>query len=532
MTIELERSTELLPELHDYPQPGTELHGPGRIRKALGALAVVTGGALGAWAALGVAQPSAERTIGPGPVEATVGWGNSVDALGISIGDTRLIGADIDVSIDLSSENVHQSIQRLGPIVETFDDEGNEAAFEAFLSEYDAEIKGLAIELGLETTGVIALGAVAGAWSTLRLLEKAKFRVRPDSHVKRIQHVAAGTVMAVLGAGAGVTYNAYQLNSEDVQKKVIRELEQPFRDYLQTGTSKMAFNLNELSSEARTQIGRWLRITNSLANTDPSAAEDTYIWGVYADPHNLPTVPATLETIGRSGNIDALIGLGDYNNTGADFEISSLQGATIGDTPFIGYDDITSCESWEDNGLTCDQPGPPFPHAALSGNHDPTDMADIFDTLGLEPLHEIPEFHDVPVIALNDACYVDQSCHGDEYRERNAAQGEAYLAELLENNRPLPKIGFFASSEAAKPFYGYLDTIIVGGKHSFSVSEEESSTIVHVGSVGQGFPRTSKQASMLLIQVDDEGGMTDCINISWQTLRRAQPKLEPCLPVG
>ena len=499
------------------------------LRKFLGGVAVVAGSIAGAWGGIGIVSPSAERTIGPSPVEATVSWGNSVDVVGISVADTKLIGADIDPKIDLSQQNLDQSIRRLSPIVEEFEESGDQAAFRMFLDEYDKEINDLAIELGIKTTAVIALGALIGAWSTLKLIEKSKlYPDKTKNSTYQLRHVALGTVMAILGSGSGVAYNISQLSSNEVEERLTSELEKPFKEYLQTGTSKMAFNLEQISEETQVQIGRWLRITRSLTETKTVDTSDQQTWAVYSDPHNLPTVPSVLESISRAGEVDALIGLGDYNNTGSDFEMDSLGGMSIGKVSFPGFNSIRSCEKWEPNGQDCQVEGQAYKHGVLSGNHDPKRLLGEFSLFGFTDLNQAKSFSGIPIVGLADACFVNSDCHNGEYKKRNREVAEEYALKLDKRAIP-PKIGFFASEEAAKAFYGKLDTIMVGGSHEFKSEVKDDTLIIHVGSIGQGFPRTSESASMILITVKKDGGLASCTNISWQTMKIEAPSLAPCI---
>jgi hypothetical protein len=147
----------------------------------------------------------------------------------------------------------------------------------------------------------------------------------------------------------------------------------------------------------------------------------------------------------------------------------------------------------------------------------------------MDNLDKAKTFNGIPIISLADACFVDSSgCRGDDAKTVNQEYAKQQLIDLQSSGDPLPKIGFFASYDAANEFIGEIDTLIVGGRHEYSRKSKDGSDIYYVPTVGQAFPRGAREAGALILSIQSDGTLLQCSNVSWQTLQAKSPTITDC----
>lgn len=522
---------QLIPEQtpHYSPElaPETPPDSPHRLRTFLtrnaARAAIVACGVLGAGAAMVSQQPDAERVIGPVSVDTQVVFSPDVEVIGLPVADTEY-GIGMDVSVKVRLDNIPEISRRLAPLAEQIASKDNHKTIvELVGDEYAPEINSMKHELIRESLLYMCFGAIAGSFAAAKIIEKL------GSERQGWRFLLASGMAGVLLVSGAEYQSLGTIDTNKSAERLSQELRQPFDKYLLTSTSDMLVNLDSIDTETRMQITRLVRIIGALNQKQPEEAIDSQTWVIYSDSHELPTVPGTVETLAQSTNANAVMGLGDYGNTGNEFEMGLLGGFAFDKTHFTGFDDIRTCASWNVPENVCDQRGDILPHGALSGNHDPANILDIFKDLGMTNLDQMGSFNGIPIFALSDACFVDSpGCRGDDARTVNQQYAENQLIRMEANGRPLPKIGFFASYDAAEVFFGKIDTLIVGGKHEFSHVERKGSEVYYVGTVGQAFPRGAKEAGALILSLGADGTLLQCGDVSWQTLGLSNPKIGSC----
>lgn len=501
-----------------------QIEPPHRLRKFIARSAIVACGVLGAATSMVALQPDAERTVGPVSLDAHVVFADDIEVLGLPAADSSFgIGMNVGVKVpDL--DELPQISRRLAPITQQIASKDNhDTVLNLVKKEYTPEINSMKNELIRESLLYMGMGALAGSFLAAKVLE----RFGQDRQSWRF--ITTSSLIGILIISGAEYQSLGSIDAEQSANRLSHELQRPFDEYLLTSTSDMLVNLDTINEETSKQIARIVKISSALTQKPPETPQKAQTWVIYSDAHELPTAPATIETLAQSSNADALLGLGDYGNTGSEFEMDLLNGLKVDATSFIGYDDIRTCKTWNNVKDVCAQRGIPYLHGALSGNHDPASIIDIFKNLGMIDLDQSRQFNTVPIIALSDACFVDsEGCRGDDTKTKNQQYAKDQLIRLEASGDPMPKIGFFASYDAAEEFVGKIDTLIVGGKHKFSHDSRDGSEIYYIGTVGQAFPRGAKEAGALLISLLPDGQLVQCNNVTWQTLQTSGPKIEPC----
>lgn len=522
MTDQLSR--ECIPVVNPELGPDSHNEPTHRLRSFLAKSAIVACGVVGAATSLMTQQPSAERTIGPVSIDAEVALSPDVQILGLTAVDSKYrIGMDIDFKLPEIKE-IPDISRRLAPITQEIASSQNETTIlELVQEEYSPEIKSMKNELIRESLLYLGVGALVGSYASAKILEKL------GQDRRSWKFIVASSFAGVLVVGAAEFQSLGNINTEKAAERLSIELRQPFDEYLLTSTSDMLVNLDTINEETRKQIARLVHISGALTKQQPEIPQNAQTWVIYSDSHGLPTAPETIETLAQSANADAIIGAGDYGNTGNEFEMDLMDGFELNGVSFLGFNDIRGCKTWEESNETCTKRGELLPHGALSDNHDPIEIVSLFPTLNMTNLDQSNAFNGVPVFALSGACYADTiGCRDDEAKTINQEYAQEQLVRLQSSAEPMPKIGIFASYDAAEVFAGSIDTLIVGGKHEFSRVSKEGSDIYYLPTVGQAFPRGAKEAGALIISVSDDGTLLQCRNVSWQALRVESPNIAAC----
>ncbi len=522
MTDQINRELSEVMDVELAPIP--QIEPTHRLRSFLAKSAIVACSTLGAAVSLISQQPSAERTIGPVTIDADVAYGQDIEVLGLSAADSKY-GIGMDVSIKAPDlEQIPEISRRLAPISQQIASKNNESTvLELVQKEYYPEINSMKNELVAESLLYLGVGALAGGFLSAKVLE----RLGQDRRTWKF--IIASSMAGMLVVGGAEFQSLGSVNTTEAADRLSTELRQPFDEYLMTSTSDMLVNLDSINDETRKQIARLVRISNALSRQPSEIPEDTQTWIVYSDSHGLPTAPETIETLAQSANADAILGEGDYGNTGNEIEMDLLDGLSLNETNFIGFNDIRTCDSWDALKSSCSKRGDRLPHGALSGNHDPENIYSIFNQLGMINLDQARSFNGVPIFSLSDACFVDSpGCRGDDAKTVNQEYAKHQLIDLQNSGDPLPKIGFFASYDAADEFIGEIDTLIVGGRHEFSHKSKDGSEIYYVPTVGQAFPRGAREAGALILSIQSDGTLLQCSNVSWQTLQARTPTITSC----
>ncbi len=334
--------------------------------------------------------------------------------------------------------------------------------------------------------------------------------------------VALGLTMS----GAMIGISGSQIDIDKVQPRAEDIASQPVREYLLSGTSKMVPNFKSINDELALHLSRSTRIGRAIENgsenlqVPPSDIIESKTYLIVSDPHNLPTAPQLIEAIARAGDVDGIIILGDFLNTGAQFEIDSLGGYTIGDTHFQGFGDIKTCVEYLSG--ECKTEGKPFEIYALLGNHDTKTLMTELSKYGIKSLSNEPPSIFENQLTLDDACRVDGiDCQGEGMANKLNKQAGVELKDSVDfsaDNVNRPTIGFFASKIAALEFEGSLDTIILGGTHEFKNQEKNGRQTIEVGAVGAGFPRMHDSSNVVVVKFDRTPNgvkLSNCVSAQW-----------------
>lgn len=522
MTNQLSREINVEPI--PFPEQQLPEEPSHRLRSFLAKSAIVACSTIGAAVSLISQQPSAERTIGPVTIDADVAYGQDIEVLGLSAADSKY-GIGMDVSIKAPDLNEIPDIsRRLAPISQQIASKNNESTvLELVQKEYYPEINSMKNELVVESLLYLGAGALAGGFLSAKVLE----RLGQDRRTWKF--IVASSIAGMLVVGGAEFHSLGSVNTTEAADKLSTELRQPFDEYLMTSTSDMLVNLDSINEETRKQIARLVRISSALSGKQSTVPTEAQTWVIYSDSHGLPTAPETIETLAQSTNADAILGEGDYGNTGNELEMDLMDGFSVDETSFIGFNDIRLCNTWDTLKNICTARGERFPHGTLSGNHDPKVILSLFESLGMTNLDKADSFNGIPIISLADACFVDsEGCRGDNAKTVNQDYAKQQLISLQSTGQPLPKIGFFASYDAADEFIGEIDTLVVGGKHEFSHKSKEGSEIYYVPTVGQAFPRGAREAGALILSIQADGTLLQCSNVSWQALQAKTPTIAAC----
>ena len=555
-------------------------------------------GILGGGAALNIVQPSQTIRVTAVNVDITTSIGNSVTLFGDDIADTTGIGATVKVGT-INNDQYPQAFSDFRVVfapTSANKPPNKDETLSRINDLYQGKALWLLIKLAGENIAIFAVGyASADAlrrngvknikkmlvdsleknpiYYNSRLDEKPfgheaiyiinhlreflneHIEGRPNSSQKLFNTLVCGATVCVLILGG----NAYQLsNATDTTHKIEGAVRSPINKYLVSNTSTAAADLSDVTENVGdnliriTDINSDLREAKKAIDANEANEVNTFTLLVTSDSHNLPVVPTTTEAIARASRADAIIGLGDWLNTGKGPEKDALGGLPIGETKFSGYDDILTCVGY-DAERNCIKEGAQFPFYGLTGNHDTKDLMEVLNKLGVKDLtKERPDF--LPnVFALNDACYVDGNDCGGNYHQNEKVYAEAALVKFKEkysgkNAVNKPRIGLFASEDAAKVFIGEIDTIIHGGAHVFKAYEKNNSKVISIGSIGKGFPRGAPYANAALLEIastpggaikeidgykvalPDRMNVLDCKSLQWDPYQIRTEALAPCFP--
>jgi low affinity Fe/Cu permease len=526
MTDQLNRSIENFstPESVERFTLEVAVNKPHRLRQYLGRATIVACGVVGAASALFTQHPDTERTIGPTNIEAAVTFSQSVEVSGLAAADTSYgIGLDVDIKAP-ELNKIPEISSRISPIAKQIADKSNEeTVLELIQKEYSSEISSMKNELIRESLLYMAMGALAGSYVSAKTIEKL------SGNRQNWKFIACSSTAAMMLLSGAAYQSLGNLDTTDMAERLSKGLRQPFDEYILTSTSDMLVNLESLNLETQKQIRRVVTISEALSQKPNISPVDSQTWVIYSDAHDLPTVPSTLQTIAQTSNANAVLGLGDYGNTGESLEMELMDGLQFESTEFIGYDDIKKCTSWNQQTDVCALLGDPIPHGALSDNHDPRSIYNTFSNLGMISLDDAHSFQGIPIYALSGACYVESTdCRGDNAKKVNRDFAIEQLNRLEMSGQPMPEVGFFASYDAAEEFVGKVDTLFIGGRHQFSVEERGGSRLIYLDTVSQGFPRGAKQAGSLIIKMSTDGTLLECNSVQWQSLSQSEPSIKPC----
>lgn len=502
-------------------------------------------------------QPTEEMRVTALRFEATLGVGRKSTFLGQTIAKTSGLTLDLDVKAPDNDEypEAFSDIQNIFGI----DTAGNtrpitsKEALQKINEIYGEEAQKLMLKLLAKSTATFTFGFVLGNYLAEKAIRKLKNETQLDS-LPNQSHFIKSIAIAVAMATVIQTINYKDIDKEEFLFQLENAINQPIEQYLLTGTSKAAANMDSISREVSLNVARLLKIQRDLQNGAESVeknADNQVNYLIVSDLHNLPTAPKEIESILRAVGADGLIYLGDFLNNGAQYEVDALSGITLGDTKFQGLDDIRQCTAY-DAMLKCIAEGNPFPAFALSGNHDTSTLMDNLATLGIKNLEDTKPPGLENTFALRDACYINQKeCLGD-YKDDEKAFGEQALNEFLEkypDPDSRPKIGFFASKEAAEVFIneGIFETIIYGGDHLFSVRTTNGTKVIGVGTAGAGGPRGADYSNAISVSFNLEPNipeekatltlgtgisptLSDCTRIDWDEFLPGRESIEPCFP--
>lgn len=507
-------------------------------------------GHAGGATALQAIQPSEELRIAALKLDASMTAGNSVKFLGETVADTHFVGADLDVKI-LDNREYPAAFEDFNAIFSK-EKEYNGKTFTSNLPVaravelYKEDAKIMLIKLVGKNlaiyTGSFVSANVAASWLYRKKVKKV-IEDNPIAVKSVLKTVAAGSTVCLILHGTAIV-QIY--NDDKIKTNIEKVVSQPIDEYMLTGTSTMIVKLDTITKEvdkALTRSKLLIAKANASAESINNSKGRTIKVLIVSDNHFLPTVARTVESLAKAAGVDAIIFLGDFLNTGAQFEVNSLDGINaeeinniaelkgIDKIDLMGYDDID------------------FEMFALTGNHDPSNLMKVLKGLGMKDLEqEDPRGLD-SVYALSDACYVDQDdCKGNpedneiEYAKKRLEEFKKKYSGDNEINKPT--IGFFANKSAALVFAGEFDTIFYGGDHKFSTKEVNGTQFIGVGTVSQGFGREADYANVVVadfIQEESEvqngsanvnvlkSELFECQSIKWQVMEKGNESLFPCL---
>lgn len=493
----------------------------------------------GGLGAVQLVNPSEEIRTGPINIEMTVQVGSQSTLLGEDLTDSLPFSVDVDLEVaDLRDQP--KAIEEITYIYGSDSRATSSSEIKAKIEElYGPDFDNALRNLGIKTVLLFS----AGATTSVALTNFALKKINGD-HINPgrtpIKKLAIPAVAIILAATTATILPVSKVDRSALMPRVEEILADPVEEFLLTGTSKMAVNFDTVSEGISTQLSRAMALEDALARaarTQQPRTDESASYLIVSDPHNLPTAPMLIEDLARAANVDGIIILGDFLNTGAQFEIEALFGIQIGETQFQGFDDIKSCKVMV--GSVCDEEGNRFPIYGLSANHDVTNMENVFKLLGIIPLStEFPEFLEGQV-ALDDACFVDDpSCQGEgAHAQRNQEKAGEHFIERdigVDEGSVAPTVGFFAQSDAARVFEDNLEVIFTAGRHKFSSEKNGERVFIEVGSIGQGGPRPSNTSNAVIARFsrspDGPVELESCTSAEWDLYGPPQRvSVSPCI---
>jgi|GEM_PF-6121289 len=520
-------------------------------------------GLAGGFGAVAIVQPTQEFRAGPIVLQQTVEVGSVSTFSGEELFHAPPFKVDVDLKI-IDKADTPKAIQDIKEIYTSEDgtptSEDVQASINSkFKDPFENQLRKLAIQTALVFAGGAALamrtkkqiwelvkrGAFHTANAGIHTYNWIARKINGDQNVIKLCNeieipslngeklkyrgffagVGRDLALGLAMSGMVLFASGVQINLEEVKPRVEEIASQPVQEYLLTGTSKMVPNFKSINDALALQLDRFTGIGTAIENgsqaliVPPSDVIESKTYLIVSDPHNLPTAPQLIEAVARAGAVDGIIILGDFLNTGAQFELDSLAGYSIGETNFQGFDDIKTCVAYIADG--CKEEGDPFEIFALSANHDTRTLMDALAELGIRSLEADPPDFLKGQIAMNDACFVEETtCQGGIYKEVNAQAGAEVRdsIDFSDDNINKPTVGFFASDSAAREFQGSLETIIFGGGHRFSYGDENGTEAIEVGAVGAGFPRVAEYSNVVIATFDRRPNGIDlsgCLQAQW-----------------
>ena len=362
-------------------------------------------------------------------------------------------------------------------------------------------------------------GEIPNVLGEIELPERAPIKIKYGGFVagfgRDIALAAAMSSLALITTGS-------QIKLDNIQPRIEEIASQSFQEYLLTGTSKMVPNFASINDALALQLERVTSIERGVdqgVQNLPAQSENSKTYLIISDTHNLPTAAQLTESIARAGNVDGIIILGDFLNTGIQAEIDALGTFNFEGTEFRGFDDIKTCVEYIDG--KCTKEGKQFEIYALLGNHDTRTLRTKLEELGIKSLVSDPPEFLRNEIALDDECFVEEdTCQGGIYKDVNARASREFRdsIDFSEANINRPSIGFFASDTASEEFEGVLDTVVFGGKHKFTFDDNNGSTQLGVGAIGAGLPREADYSNAVIAEFSKTPNgltMSNCVQAQW-----------------
>lgn len=515
-------------------------------------------GVAGGFGAVEIVNPSQEFQAGPIVIQQTIGFGSISTFSGEKLFEAPPFDVDVDLKIIDKSETP-RAIQDIKEIYTAKDGApDSREIMDTINSKFKGPFNQNVRNLALETFFVFAAGASMAMRARTHIFDLAKrgaihianagihtvnlanrrfmrtgnipkqfseivLPERPPTKLKYGGFVAGfgrDIALGIAMSGLAIAATGSQIHMDKIQPRIEDIASQPVQEYLLTGTSKMVPNFASINDALAEQLGRFGGIEQAIDEgsqilSQDSTGRETFL--IISDPHNLPSAPQLTEAIARAGKVDGIIILGDFLNTGAQFEIDSLSGYSIGDTDFQGFDDISKCVEYVKG--ECTKEGEPFGIYALLGNHDTRTLIEKLHELGIKSLSTDPPEIFENQIALNDSCFVEEDdCQDGIYHDINRQNADNLRDSIDFQNPNRPTIGFFASDAAADEFDGELKTTIFGGKHEFSYDDEGGTTKVGVGAIGAGFPRVAEYSNAVIAEfarTPNGVEMSKCLQARW-----------------
>lgn len=510
------------------PPPVEATYHPSLLRRMIGFGLIGACGVVGSYVALGITDPSASEVIGLSRVEVETNTSGSVEALHAPLTDTSTgIGLHITLDPTVNEDDTALIANKLPQVAERISEaDAGEEVFDIFADEYSVELETLARDIAIKTGRTLAIGGLIGLGAGLLLARKANLWVPPET-IGRKGLLVGTLVLSSLGLSAaemGTTYLSVD------QTAAVRNFELRVKnlvnDQLASSTRSAVYNLDAIGVEVQKQLRRALGYTNL---PEPRDTSNETIFVIGADEHNHPLAARTYRTLARAANAEGILSLGDTVDNATVPEQDALSGIDPFGVHFEGYQEITSCQVFNAKG-ECTKPGEQFPFAILDGNHRLADPEATKRLLGMTDLHQATSFEGVTLAALSDACAdFTLDCSNGNAKAENIKQAEAYLAQLEEAGE-LPDSIFLASYDAVEVFAGKIPYIFAAGKHAFDTKEVKGSTVIYVGSIGQGGFRGAREASALIVSLDNQSGaVRTCTAVRWQATDSAyQPTVQNC----
>lgn len=477
-------------------------------------------GTTGGLASVELVEPSEEFRAGPLIIEQSVGTG--IDSTFL---DEQLFRAPpfrVEVGIKLIGKNDYpKAIDEINQIYNPQSGGSSPEHVKEQLSQLYEEPFQVAVKKLAAKTLICFVAGSSLSIIALQQIPPIKKRIKESSSY----HPLKNTIRVIgISAAAGILATgttAVQINPEDIGPRVEEIVSAPIEEYLLTGTSKLSADFNEISNEISKHLMRIYTLEDAIRssayalNAEPAENKRFLI---VSDSHNLPSGPMLIEALARAGDVDGIILMGDFLNTGAQFEVDSLSGFTIGDTSFQGFDDIKKCAEYIEG--ECRKENGNYPMYALTGNHDTKNLLGVLTKMGIKDFSTDPPAIFEGQLAVHDACYVDDDSCMSAHSESNESYAETLRSSLWDSHNGLSaNVGFFANKAAGDVFEDDLDLIFTAGTHEYSGTQKNGSTRIEIGTVGSGFPRGAKYSNAVIAEFTrDKTGhvtMTECTSMIW-----------------